>query len=441
MPENYASEIIKKSITDQKLLNAKSRRKMVWKYLDYYAGDNTVQYIKDRFAAKSFQEVPPSCFNFTKKFIDRISRIYTQGAIRNVNKEYDSLTYKKNFKMKHVEKMTRLIGTIATQIVYNESPYPHFNYVPIYYFDAFFGDDPYTPESIVYPLTMNVNDNSNTDKMEYIYWDKDSYYIYDEDGNVKAEYPNPYGALPFVFTHRENQLTEFFAPGAYDIISANESCNILLTEMNLGLRFHLFGQYSISGLFAEDKISRAGSDEIMVVPEGADVQILSPKANIKDGLDLLRSMLDLTAQNNHLYVTFDEHGADRPSSGIALKIKDLERYEDWQDDIETWRLYEQEFYILEKLIAGANGVKLPEFLGLDFVDPQYPQTIPDQIAQNEFKLAHNLITERDLLLEENKDLTESEAEAIINKNRDINNAAKPKQSPFATLLGKSPGPE
>ena len=108
MPENYASEIIKKSITDQKLLNAKSRRKMVWKYLDYYAGDNTVQYIKDRFAAKSFQEVPPSCFNFTKKFIDRISRIYTQGAIRNVNKEYDSLTYKKNFKMKHVEKMTGL---------------------------------------------------------------------------------------------------------------------------------------------------------------------------------------------------------------------------------------------------------------------------------------------------------------------------------------------
>ena len=29
----------------------------------------------------------------------------------------------------------------------------------------------------------------------------------------------------------------------------------------------------------------------------------------------------------------------------------------------------------------------------------------------------------------------------IDTGRDINNAAKPKQSPFATLLGKSPGPE
>ena len=438
MPETYVNEIIQRSITDQKLLNAKSRRKMVWKYLDYYAGDNTIQYIKNRFAAKAFQEVPPSCFNFTKKFIDRMSRIYNLGATRNVNKDYDSLTYKKNFKMKHIEKMTRLIGTIATQIVYSESPLPHFNYVPIYYFDAFFGDDPYTPEALIYPLTMNVNDPSNTDKMEYIYWDSESYYIYDEDGNVKDSKPNPYGILPFIFTHRENQLTEFFTPGAYDIVAANESANILLTEMNLGMRFHLFGQYSITGLFAEDNVSRAGSDEIMIVPEGASVDILSPKANISDALSLFKSMLDLTAQNNHLYVTFDENGADRPSSGIALKIKDLERYEDWQDDIEAWRLYEQDFYEVEKVIAGTNGVKLPDTIGIDFVEPQYPQAVPDQIALNEFKLAHNLITPVEILLNENKDLTTAEAEAIINKNRELNNAAKPKQSPFATLLGKTP---
>lgn len=47
------------------------------------------------------------------------------------------MTLNKSYKMKHVEKMTRLVGTIATQIVYNEEPKPSFNYNPVYYFDAF----------------------------------------------------------------------------------------------------------------------------------------------------------------------------------------------------------------------------------------------------------------------------------------------------------------
>ena len=65
-------------------------------------------------------------------------------------------------------------------------------------------------------------------------------------------------------------------------------------------------------------------------------------------MGLIRQMLDITAQNNHLYVSFEETGADRPSSGIALKIKDLERFEDYQDDIELWTVYEQELFRIEK---------------------------------------------------------------------------------------------
>jgi hypothetical protein len=207
--------------------------------------------------------------------------------------------------------------------------------------------------------------------------------------------------------------------------------------MNLGMRFHLFGQYAIEGMYAEDNITRAGSDEIMVVPEGANVNILSPKANMDDAIKLLKTMVELTAQNNHLHVVFDESGTERPSSGIALKIKDLERFQDWQDDLDLWYKYEQDFYRIEKVIAQVNGFSLPENMGVDFVEPEYPETKQDMIAWDEYLLAHNMTTEADLMVKYNKDLTAEQAKSILKKNKEANNATK-QQSPFAKLLNQTP---
>ena len=431
-------DLIKKSISDQKYKNSKHRRDLVYKYLDYYSGDNTDQYITSRFKAQSFQEIPPSCFNITRKLIDRMSRIYTLGATRNVNKTYNGLSYVKDFRFKHIEKMTRLLGSVATQITFKQHPIAHYDYNPVYYFDIFTDEaDPFTPTAIIYPMTQGVDDVSYTEQVKWVYWDSEYYCIHDEEGILLEEYPNVYGVLPFVFTHREHQLSEFFVAGAYDIIKTNEQANILLTEMNLGMRFHLFGQYAIEGMYAEDNITRAGSDEIMVVPEGANVNILSPKANMDDAIKLLKTMVELTAQNNHLHVVFDESSADRPSSGVALKIKDLERFQDWQDDLDLWYKYEQDFYSIEKIIAQANGFNLPDKMGVDFVEPEYPETKQDMIAWDEYLLAHNMTTEADLMVKYNKDLTAEQAKSILKKNKEANNATK-QQSPFAKLLNQTP---
>ena len=153
-----AQLLIQESLKDQKMLYAQDRRNSIYKLLDYYAGDNTAQYIEDRFSADAFREIPVSEFNVTRRMIDRMSRIYTLGATRNVNPAYDKMTIKKAHKMKHMEKMTRLIGTIATQVVFKQSPDPHFNYNPVYYFDAYFDQDPFTPYAITYPMVQNVHD-------------------------------------------------------------------------------------------------------------------------------------------------------------------------------------------------------------------------------------------------------------------------------------------
>ena len=113
-------DIIKKSITDAKLLTQKKRREWVRKMLNYYGGNATNKYIENYFAANAFQEIPCYNANFTRRFINKMSRIYTVGANRNVNRQYEALTVKKDARMKHVERMTRLMGTVATQVIYKE---------------------------------------------------------------------------------------------------------------------------------------------------------------------------------------------------------------------------------------------------------------------------------------------------------------------------------
>ena len=292
----------------------------------------------------------------------------------------------------------------------------YFDYRPVYYFDVHL-EDPFTPSAIMYPLLMQPDDISYVEKCEWAYWDKSVHIHYDEDGNIINEYEHGYGILPFVFTHREEQIDEFFVDGANDIVDCNEQVNIAMTEMQLGLRFQMFGQPYMTGVDSDKRIERAGSDQIIDLPEGATFDIVSPAGNIESVIENIKFQVDLVAQNNHLYVQFAQDGGETPS-GIALKIKDLERFEDYQDDLELWRMYEHEFYHVEREIAAYNNIKLPEKLKLDFKEPEYPKTVQDQIALDEHRIKHHMIDEVDLLMEYNNDLSRKEAEKIVEKNRE-----------------------
>ena len=411
-------QIIQESLADYKLAIARARREEVRKLLDYYTGTETDKYIDDYFSADAFREIPLYNANFTKRFINKMSRIYTVGASRSVSDSYASLTRKKDARMKHVERMTRLVGTVATQVIYRDDlAKPCFDYRPVYYFDVHMHENPFSPVAITYPILMNVNDVSADEKLQYAYWDNERYIHYDEDGNIMNEYEHGYGLMPFVFTHREEQVDSFFVEGANDIIGCNEQVNITMTELQLGLRFQMFGQPFITGMYGDKKLERAGSDTILDLPEGSTFGIAAPEGDINAVIESVKFQLDLVAQNNHLYVQFAQDGGETPS-GIALKIKDLERFEDYQDDLDLWSMYEHDLYDIEKAIASYNNVALPSELSLDFNEPEYPKTVQDQILMDEHRLKHHMIDEVGLLMESNQDLTEEQAKSIIQKNRE-----------------------
>ena len=411
-------DLIQESIKELKLHNAKRREDHIEKLLDYYNGNDTANYISKMFSGSAFSEIPPVETNITRKFINKMSRIYTIGATRNVNDKYDELTGLKNARMKHIERMTRLCGTVATRVVMVDSDTPYFDYRPVYFFHAGFGDDPFVPKSISYPVLQPVEDTSKVEKLQYAYWDKEKYILMDEDGFVLDEIPHNYGVLPFIFTHRENQTDSFYVEGANDIVNANEHVNIAMTEMQLGLRFQMFGQPVMTGAEMGNK-QRTGSDVTLELPEGSTYEIVAPQGNVEGVIENVKFLVELVAQNNHLWVQWSEQGGEVPS-GISLMIKDLERTEDYQDDLELWRMYEDDLYIIERQIAASSGVSLPKDLGLDFKEPEYPKTVQDQILWDKHRLELNLVNETELLMEYNNDLTQEQAELTIASNKQRN---------------------
>ena len=198
-------QIIQESIRESKLQIEKARRMEIRKLLDYYTGTETDKYIETYFSADAFREIPLYNANFTRRFVNKMSRIYTVGASRNMDEQYSILTRKKDARMKHVERMTRLCGTVATQVVYRDDlTTPCFDYRPVYYFSAHFDENnPFTPTAITYPILFGADDPSVAEKLQYAYWDSEIYVHYDENGNILNEYEHGYGTVPFLFTHKD----------------------------------------------------------------------------------------------------------------------------------------------------------------------------------------------------------------------------------------------
>ena len=268
-------------------------------------------------------------------------------------------------------------------------------------------------------MLNSTADLSNAENLQWEYWDKEKYGIMREDGNMIQEKDNPYGIIPFVFTHREDQIDSFFVEGASDIVNCNEQVNIALTEMNLGMRFNMFGQPWVTGLNSDQSLLRAGSDTILDMGDDGQYNITSPQGNIVEAIENIKFQMEMIAMNNHLWIQWAESGGEVPS-GISLMIKDMERKEDYYDDIALWRLYEKDFYSVERVIAEYNGISLPEEFGVDFQEVEYPKTVQDQILKDDFDLKNNLITQAKIMVRENKDLSLEQAQSIIDENKEKN---------------------
>ena len=116
-----------------------------------------------------------------------------------------------------------------------------------------------------------------------------------------------------------------------------------------------------------------------------------------------------------------------------------------KDDLDFIQSYEQERYEMTKLVWNTHAQELgePELKDdgleykVDLAEIEIHKTPADLQAEFEFELKHNLTTPVDYLINQNPDLTEEQAEEIINKNKKYNAALLKQASRLEEILSEN----
>lgn len=394
-----AKDIIEESIRQLKWENQSAMLETRDEALDYYTYNNTAKYIDQYFSGTLQQEIPIYCVNLTKKLINRISLVYKDRPIRDVeNDKYYEFTEDKDFKMKSFERVHNLLGTVAVHVGWEDGKFkynPIMNFVPV--MDPY---DPLKPIGITYPLNKATGDWRNTDEDMYVYWSAEQHYMFDSTGKiikVNEDNINPYGVLPFAFIQPNHMVDEFFNEGAMDIALGNKQIDIAMTMLQHHIRT-AGGQFVIEGRVDANNI-QLGLNKVVVVDEGSMSNISSNTdiTSIKEGIEF---QLKTIAFNNNLNFDFGLSGS---KSGVALKIENLELLEAREDEVEKWRRAEKHIYEIERQIVQVEtGLQLPESIALDYSEVKFPDFDAER-DEWDWKFKHGIADRFDYLMAQDPD--------------------------------------
>lgn len=372
--------------------------------IDYYTFNHTERYISKYFSHNLREEIPLYPVNMTRRLINRISMVYKEAPIRNVESEdYFNLIRggKKDFILKKIERVHNLIGTMAVRVSWEEDKglcyYPLMNFEPI--FDEY---DPLNPMGIVYPIPKPTGSRYQVGEGDmYVYWTADEHFMFDDSGKIieiNESNINPYGCIPFVFLQPNSQIDEFWNEGeASDIGIANTEVDIAMTMLQHHIR-SAGGQFVIEGMVDVQEV-RLGLNKVVAL-ENAKMNNVSNSVNINEIIEGIKFQLQQVAQNHH--ITFD-FGLSGSKSGTALKIENLELMEAREDDAEKFSFFEHDLYYIErKIVEIETGTILPEDFSVDFAEMDFPD-IEREREEWDWKFQHGLADKLDYLMEKDPD--------------------------------------
>ena len=403
-----ANQVIKESIERLKSINQDQMFKERDKAIDYYLYNNTVQYINNYFPKRLKREMPLYTTNITKRIINRISLVYKDAPNRQVGSDvYFELIGNKDYKMKTIERIHNLLGTMLIQHIWLDGKMqyrPVINYSPV--FDK---SDSLNPIAIIQLATKTVSDVRQTQEDEYIFWSAEEHYRFDSTGkriHINKDDVNPWGVLPFTTVQPNTMIDEYWNDEGGDLITANQQIDMSVTMLNHHIR-SAGGQFVIEGR-ANDKLIQLGLNKVINVEDGV-MKNLPTNTNITSIQEAIKFQMQLIAQNKH--ITFD-FGLSGSKSGVALKLENIELLEAREDDVEKWKQIEKEVYTKEKIIIGVEtGQMLPDDITVDYKEQNFPD--PErEMEEWEWKFKHGLADKADYLMSTDPDQFPSREEAI-----------------------------
>ncbi len=386
--------------------------------LDAYEGNNLQELTDGYFKNKENKvqtSVPGASQNLIERAIRRRSLVYKNRpdyGVAEWPEGYDPM--KRWLFFKSSERTANNIGTVLLRakvidgIMHRELLT---EYIP------FFKEDPLVPTGILYPVTAAAADITAKPETQWVFWTKDNLVVFNANGVPIEQKDNPEninrdGILPFV-TVSVREGRDYWRWGyGKPLFDANLAINVALTEMRLGVRYSMMGQWVATGVNDDTKIVK-GVDQTINLPAGATLEAIAPPAKMAEAVEYIKTEYENAYQNMGMLVQWGEDGG--VPSGESLKVKNIELLELREDDVATWQVADEQLYAVEQAVwEGA----LPKRV-INYDEISFPVTPTEQQAQDQWDLDHGLITEAQILMRDNPDgyKTEKKAQEQIEKNR------------------------
>lgn len=399
--------------------------------LDFYYNQNLDKHIEQWFASESLSQVPPFLGTCVPRFAKARMMIYRDSSKRllggEINDDYNELAYRLNSKVRELSELAWLLGCCHFKSHYNERKnrleYEILPNVQEYYV---------TGETEPFAYSYEIESVDPTRK-RFVFWSEERdgvegmHFEYDEKGSRytignNSEMINPYGIAPI--------SKVMFNRASYDVTRVSMHIMIAMTEIALSVRFRL-GQPVFTGLEEGQSKLTAGIDNAYILPEGASFNYVSPSGSLVEMIEAVKSMANQVAENNQLRIRWGESGGNAPS-GEALRIMEIENLETRKSDVPIFREFEHQRYEIDRRILEVHNVlNLPEEYSVDFGEVSFPMSPKEEREMLSWKLDNNIISQKDLLLYYNPDMSDEELEmklnGIMEENKQVANSQQPPQ--------------
>jgi len=274
MPEYFGAipivtlDMIRDSIMRARLSANSARKEEAAKRIDYYQGEQLSHLhdvLKRQFKHPERLRLQPSFSNLTRRIINEVSVVYKRSPTRFLTgKDGKRIEGPKSdifvemyegaradSVLKKVNRYTNLLNTILVQAVWRNERVELDIITPDIVNVVQDAIDPTRASAIIieqsYADTVALEGPQNpfgASKL-MIAWTKDDHMVFDEQGRARPELANeegtnPYGILPFVVFRDAYPDSYFWNTGTDDLICAQDTLNVQLTELNQLVKMQSF---------------------------------------------------------------------------------------------------------------------------------------------------------------------------------------------------------
>lgn len=354
-------------IKDQQSLNEHNQT-----LFNIYEGDllgYVMKALQNQLSAQSFDiaktRIPP--INVLVRLIDKLSKIYQQGPVRNVSTEKESDKNLLNIYERSMNFNSQMNGSNEFYNLFKNNlvqPYldprgmPALRTISSDKFTVY-SDSQVSPTEPTHVITFHTSrDNKgNSCKVYYVYTDTE-FMVFDDDKNIRTDLMasmgmedgvNPVGRIPFVYINKSKNL--LIPKPDTDTKEMTILLPVMLADLNFATMMQAFS--ILYGIDVSDKgivmspsafwtfKSEVGSDK---TPQ---IGVLKPQVDIAETLNLCQAEVSMWLQTRGIKPgAVGKLTSENFASGISKMIDEMDTSEERQKQVSVYTDAERKFWEL-----------------------------------------------------------------------------------------------